>query len=217
MELPVQREEPLASLDGVLRLLGRSNQTELLPLAVAAYAQHAVHVLLLVPFEVRTHVEPPAGECTPLGDAERQEQSTDVAVALDEGVNRLKLVVRQECPDQWVQWALLVEVLLEGFRRITEFERWWRYKAGGSADLVLHRPEVSRAFVVSAHALEKNCVQIANQPEGDREFPVGALQGVQCTPVVVNLAQGVRSNRRGLGRCRPSPSGLKIGDIVRVQ
>jgi len=92
-------------------------------------------------------------------EEEDNEQSTDRAVAIKEGVNRLELVVEKRAPDENGHQGLLVCELLPIRKGILHGINCWRYENGGlrtivgRADPVLRCSELARVPLLASNTL----------------------------------------------------------------
>src|SRR5713101_5772719 len=126
-----------------------------------------VVILTAVLLEVRGEVQQRLGECPTKYEHQRDEQSTDPAVAVEKGMDDLELVVGQGKLDK--QWEVpLVEEAFEVAERGAHLVGWRRdeYRVFERAPADPHRTRAQLAgeTVLAANAGEEPFVHLAEQP-----------------------------------------------------
>ena len=103
---------------------------------------------------------------------ERDQQSSDAAVAVEIGMNGLELHVNDAEAHERRQAILRVKVLLQIAEERGQFFRWRRNEGGVSrprpADPVLTAADLARLLVRAAHSSHQSAVRLVEQPRRER-------------------------------------------------
>lgn len=155
------------------------------PVAACAHVEQALDIAVFVLFEVFAEMKPRSIEREGSGEHEGEDEASDAAVAVEEGMDGFELVVGEEGGDGAVdiggrrvgEGNELVDVLFDEVCR-----RW--DKAGVGADLDLGLPKLTRELGVAADATKKGLVHLADEVLGKPVVEEG-LGGVGGSPDVV--------------------------------
>ena len=171
-----------------------------------ADALERVVVLLATGLEVGRQVQERLGQPVPDDEEEHDQQPSEPAVAVEERVDRLELVVQQRGLDERWQSRVLVDEALEIAQQLGRSVRRRRHERGGldrgagRPDPVLGGAELARLAIPPADTGEDHGVHLPDEPGTEREG-VEALQAGFHRPDVVDdlLDVGVRAAVAGLG------------------
>jgi hypothetical protein len=98
-------------------------------------------------------------------------------------VNRLKLIVNQPDPKEWVEISISIRVLEYIFEKVGDVVRRWRnvpsvLDVWRTAVEVLGRAELTWISFVPAHTREQSIVHFAQQLDGNRIASCDRVQSV---------------------------------------
>src|SRR5262249_16672184 len=148
--------------------------------AIAADSLERTDVLVAVLLQVLGEVEHRAGEQLLLVEKQRDQNSSQATVSIDEGVNDFKLSMDDAELDERIRrigvvvLLPIVEVLEESLRRGgNEFGRFDRRSPW--ADPVLDPAKLAAALVPAADAVEQNRVKFFEEVQVERLLPERGL------------------------------------------
>jgi hypothetical protein len=131
---------------------------------------------------------------------QRDEDATDAAVAVEEGMDRLELVVDERESDEQRKRTVRVQELLERIQRRLELVSWrWRDEASlrdllpVDADGVLLVPELTGAIVTTANSRQEDAMHVLDHAEAHRqrrELLEAVLEGADVVVHFASFAAG---------------------------
>jgi len=165
------------------------------PVGIGADAQQRRVVLGAVRLDVRGQIEERLRQAAALSQEQRDEQAADTAVAVEERVDRLELLVHEGALDEIGQARpVLQEELPGGERGHHLIDRRWhvgggRQRGSRRTDPVLRAAELARSHVRAAHATHEALVQFPDETQGQRQVMETLEAVLERIDVVPHLAQ----------------------------
>jgi hypothetical protein len=141
----------------------------------------------------------------PAAQQERDHETAETAVPVQERVDRLKLNVDERCLDQHRQvGAVLVQKDLQGPHALHHLLRWGRHEhsvpRARAADPVLAPAELSRLLLTAPALCEQHFVNLADQPERQRQALAQAPEAmIHCGHVTGNFRDILERHAGRLG------------------
>ena len=182
LDLGQVRQEALGQVPGRqgrgMGGLGHPTQEEVDPGFPVALRPHAVQqsvILRLVGLEVEAQVEQRARKLAGLLEHQRDDQSADPAVAVEEGMDGLELHVREGRADERRQAVLGVDELIQlahaGQHLVRGRGHIMRQARARTADPVLRAPELAGLLLRPATLGHELGVHLADETSAQREGP----------------------------------------------
>ena len=218
-----ERVDLLGPTQRVLRLAGHAVQEVAhpgLPLGTLLDATETRVVFRARGLEVCAEVEERRWQDAAFDHRQRDEEPPDPAVPVQEGMDRLELVMRQRHVDQRRHHALVEELLpgpeaghqLLGRGRHIARRRW---RGARRPDPVLGAPELPGYGAVAPHSRHELGVELPHQPEREWQPLQPGHAVLERRHVVAHLAEVGRAplhRRPGLGRQQLPERGLRALD-----
>jgi len=156
-----------------------------------AYTHQVIDIGGLVPFEIVREVERGLCQQSFRSEVERDHQPAEPAVAIQEGMDRLELVMGYRDPDQRrnTKFLIVQEPLQVGHqvRYMLVVRRHEHSVAQADADPVLAGAELARLFVCAAHTLQQDAVRLAQEPVAERQLFQPADRILDCLDIILDL------------------------------
>src|SRR5215208_67307 len=174
-----QSSRATGSILGLTRDACKKVNDPLLPFAPLARGEQSRVVLGAMPLEIGAEVEQWSAEQAPLAEQQRDEQSPDAPIAVEERMDCLELVVQHGEPDERRGWIVGVEVPLQigqrlvHLRNVRRNDRGLSKRAPRGADPVLCSTKFARRQDRATHALHENGMQIPQQAQTHRQCAAG--------------------------------------------
>lgn len=165
---------PLAGIPGLLRHPPEKELGPLTPGALLAYRQKQIVVVLPVLFEKCTEIKQRQGQEVSVHQQKSDRQPADATIAIQEGMNGLKLVVNESQTDKRGISVLDVQIFFEGIQGFLHFRHWRRHKLrvldsrAGPPDPVLGAAEFAGSGMFTKHSLQQPGVEFPQQLQAHR-------------------------------------------------